>query len=314
MAGPFGWIEESRPLTSPRPAALLTVLALIVILVAVAAHLAGARDLGDSILRGRDSAGPRLTLLTGPAGLALRLSRPSATGWLSGIAAFALLFGMVAQGSTKDAVGSAGIDKDLARLGGHGSLVEIYLGLTFLVLALLIGLVAAGQVSAIRSEEADGRLENFAARPLSRTSWFAVRLSLSAALLIAAAAVAGLATWAGAASQHSGVGLGSLLLAGLNVAPPALFVLGLGALAFGAWPRGAPGVVYSYLAWSFLIEFLGGIVRASHWLMDTSVFFHLVPAPAASPDWTSAAIIAGLGLAGAMAGALLFRRRDLLGA
>jgi len=91
-------------------------------------------------------------------------------------------------------------------------------------------------------------------------------------------------------------------------------VLGLSALAFGAWPRRAPAVVYGYLAWSFLIEFLGSIVRASHWLMDTSVYFHVAPAPAASPDWASAAVIAGLGVAGAVTGALLFRRRDVLGA
>ena len=121
---------------------------------------------------------------------------------------------------------------------------------------------------------------------MSRTSWFAGRLGLSA-FSCSAGMLAGIGAWVGAASQHGGVRFGSLLTAGLNVVPPGLFLLGLGALVLGAWPRRTSAVVYGYLAWSFLVEFIGGVVHASHWLLDTSVFFHMVPAPATSPDWSS---------------------------
>jgi ABC-2 type transport system permease protein len=73
-------------------------------------------------------------------------------------------------------------------------------------------------------------------------------------------------------------------------------------------------VIYAYLAWSFLVEFFGAIVRTNHWVMDTSVVFRMVPAPATSPDWVSAAVITGLGVAGALAGVALLRRRDLAAA
>jgi ABC-2 type transport system permease protein len=98
--------------------------------------------------------------------------------------------------------------------------------------------------------------------------------------------------------------------AGLNVVPPGLFLLGLGALVLGAWPRRTSTVFYGYLAWSFLIEFAGGVVNTSHWLLDTSVFFHMVPAPAATPDWSSMAVISGLGILGAVLGGILLCRRD----
>ncbi len=91
---------------------------------------------------------------------------------------------------------------------------------------------------------------------------------------------------------------------------PGLFLLGLGALVLGVWPRLTSAVVYGYLAWSFLVEFAGGVVHTSHWLLDTSVFFHMVPAPAASPDWSSMAVITGLGILGAVLGGLLLCRRD----
>jgi ABC-2 type transport system permease protein len=311
---PLGWIEESRPLTSPNPAALVPVLVLVAVLIAAAVRLAGVRDLGAATLPSRNTSRPRLALLNSPAGLAVRLSRATDLGWLFAVAAFSILIGSVAEGSTKDVTGSTSIQAALSRLGGHSSLVDAYLGLTFLVLALMIGLVAAGQVTAIKAEETDGRLENFVVRPVSRTSWLAWRLGISSVLLVVAALLAGAGTWAGAAGEHSGVRFGSLILAGLNVVPAALFLLGLGALVFGVWPRRASAVVYGYLAWSFLVEFLGAVVHASHWLMDTSIFFHMVPAPAASPDWGSAAVIAGLGLTGAVVGGVLFTHRDVAGA
>ena len=307
---PLGWIEETRPLTDPNPVALLPVLVLLIAVTAATLHLAGTRDVGAASLPGRDSSQPHLALLGGSAGLAVRLMRPVALGWLFAVAAFAVLIGTTAESSAKDATGSRGIGQAIGRLGGHGSLVADDLGLTFLILALLIALISAGQITAMRTEEAGGYLENLLVRPVSRTSWFAGRLGLSALLLLTAGLLAGIGAWAGAASQHSGVRFGSLVTAGLNVVPPGLFLLGLGALVLGAWPRRTSTVVYGYLAWSFLVEFAGGVVHTSHWLLDTSIFFHMVPAPATSPDWSSMAIITGLGIGGAVLGGILLCRRD----
>ena len=307
---PLGWVEETRPLTDPNPVALLPVLVLLIAVTAVTLHLAGTRDVGAASWPGRDSSQPHLALLGGSAGLAVRLMRPVALGWLFAVAAFAVLIGTTAESSAKDATGSQGISQAIGRLGGHGSIVADDLGLTFLILALLIALISAGQITAMRTEEADGYLENLLVRPVSRTSWFAGRLGLSCLLLLTAGLLAGIGAWAGAASQHSGVRFGSLVTAGLNVVPPGLFLLGLGALVLGAWPRRTSAVVYGYLAWSFLIEFAGGVVHTSHWLLDTSVFFHMVPAPATSPDWSSMAVITGLGILGAVLGGILLCRRD----
>ena len=307
---PLGWVEQSRPLTSPDPVALLPVLVLLVVVTAVTLHLAGTRDAGAASWPGRDSSKPHLALLGGSAGLAVRLMRPVALGWLFAVAVFAVLIGTTAESSAQDATGSQGISQAIGRLGGHGSIVADDLGLTFLILALLIALISAGQITAMRTEEADGYLENLLVRPVSRTSWFAGRLGLSSLLVLTAGLLAGIGAWAGAASQHSGVGFGSLVTAGLNVVPPGLFLLGLGALVLGAWPRRTSTVVYGYLAWSFLIEFAGGVVNTSHWLLDTSVFFHMVPAPATAPDWSSMAVITGLGILGAVLGGILLCRRD----
>jgi ABC-2 type transport system permease protein len=308
---PLGWAEELQPLTSPRPLALLPIAGLTVALGGAAVYLAGRRDAGASILPDRNSAPAHGRLLGGPVGLAVRLTRPALLGWAAAIAALGLLMGFIAKQGGKALTSSTTAEKVFSRLGAHGGSAAAYLGFTFLTVAWLVAFMAAGQVSAARAEEAEGRLDNLLVRPVSRWSWLAGRVGLAAAAVVAGGLLAGLFTWAGAASQNAGVSLPSLLGAGINVAFPALAVLGIGVLAMGVWPRATTAVTYGVLAWSLLIEVAGGFFSSSHWLLDTSVFHHMAAAPGVSPDWTSAAGLAAVGVVAAVAGGAAFARRDL---
>ncbi len=58
----------------------------IVTTTALATRLAGIRELGSATFPGEDIAALRLGLLCGPAGLAVRLSGPTAIGWLLSVA------------------------------------------------------------------------------------------------------------------------------------------------------------------------------------------------------------------------------------
>jgi ABC-2 type transport system permease protein len=253
-------------------------------------------------------------LLGSAAGLAVRLGRPVAIGWIAGLAALGLVLGLVAQTAASAISGSASIEKAIRRLGGYRLGAASYLGVALVIAAALVAFAAAGQVAAARTEEAEGHLDHLLARPVSRTRWLADRLALGVAFLVALGVVTGLASWAGAASQHSGLGLVDLLQAGINIVPPALFVLGAGAMAYGLWPRAAPGFTYGLVAWSFLVELIASLVTTNRLLLDSSVLSHIAPAPAANPDWTAAGWLSGLGLVAAVVGIIGFDRRDLAGA
>jgi len=313
-ASPLGWAEELRPLTGSRPVALVPVVIWVAVLATTAFVLAAKRDLGASALPSRDAPPPHTGLLGSPAGLAVRLTGPVAIGWITGLAALGLVLGLVAQTAASAITGSASIEKAIRRLGGYRLGAASYLGVALVIAAALVAFAAAGQVAAARDEEAAGHLDHLLARPVSRTRWLAARLTIGAALVIAASVVTGLAAWVGAATQHSGLGLGQLVQAGLNMAPPALFVLGAGALVYGVWPRAATGATYALVAWSFLIELVASLVTTNRLLLDTSVLSHITPAPAANPDWTAAAWLTGLGVLGAAVGIIRFDRRDLAGA
>src|SRR4029453_18975705 len=210
--------------------------------------------------------------------------------------------------------GAQGLEEAIQRLGATTSGAASSLGFVFIVAAGLMAIAVGGQIAAARNEEAAGHPDNLLVRPVAGWKWLGVRLAGALGLVVVASVLAGIAAWVGAMSQHADLGLGELMGAGLNVVPPAVFILGVGGLAFGAWPRGAIGVVYGLVVWSFLVEVLSAAFDSSHWLRDTSPLLHIAPVPAADPNWMAAGWLVGLGLLAAGIRIAAFGRRDLVGA
>jgi ABC-2 type transport system permease protein len=313
-ASPLGWPEELHPLLGPHPAAFLPSVGLIAVSAAVAVALAARRDLGASSLPARDTPPPRTRLLSGPTGLTVRLTLGVATAWVGGLAVLGLVLGLVAQSASGAINGSATVQKAVSRLGGHRGGAAAYLGIAFVIAAAAVAFAAAGQVASTRGEEADGFVDHLLVRPVSRARWLAGRMAVGGVALVAASVVAGLGGWVGAASQHTGVGFGELLQAGVNIATPALFVLGVGTLCYAWWPRVGPRVTYAAVTWSLLAELAASVVKSNRLLVDSSILSHIRPVPAAPADWTAAAGLVGLGVLGGAAAIVSFGRRDLANA
>jgi len=200
-----------------------------------------------------------------------------------------------------------------SKLGSTGTGADAVLGVCFLLLAVLVAFVAAGQIAAARAEESGGMLHHILIRTVSRTSWLGERLLLAFVVLLLSGLAAGLFPWLGAVSQHAGVSFTTLLGAGVNLVPSATVVLGFGVLVFGIRPRLTSIAVYGLLGWSLLLVIVGGIGALNPWLLDTSVFHQMASAPAVHPNWEANGIMTVIGLACALVGGFAFRRRDVLG-
>jgi ABC-2 type transport system permease protein len=308
-ASPLGWVEQMQPLTSPNPIALVPIVGFTAGTSALALHLSGRRDVGGSMLRDRTHARPRLWLLSGQLSLSVRLLRPVVVGWLVALAATGLVLGLIAKQAGGTVSGSA--EQVFARLGAPGTSAQSFLGVSFLIVAILVGFMAAGQTTAARTEEAEGRAENIVIQPVSRTAWLGGRVAIAVVVLVLGGVVAGLCTWVGVVLEGGGVSFTTLVEAGINVVPAAICLLGIGLLAIGAWPRKTSYVVYGYLGWSLLIELVGGFGSGSRWLLDTSLYHQMAAAPAVDPNWAVNGVMIGIGATAALIGIASFRRRDL---
>jgi ABC-2 type transport system permease protein len=307
---PLGWVEELRPFESAQPIALIPIVAFSLIASLLAVWLAGRRDLGASVVPEGASSSDSGWWLRGPTTLGLGLTRSGALAWLGSTAGFGAIYGTLTRAATTLLSGSPTITAALGRLGVRQA-TNGYLGIVFFIADLLIAVIAATQIAGIRDEEASGRLENLLVRPIGRAHWLVSRLAISTSLVLLVGIDAGFFAWLGAESQHVHESLPTLVEAGLNAAIPGVFVLGAGALVFGLRPRFAVTASYAIVAWSFLVDLLGSFLKGSDWLRDSSLFTHIALMPAAKADWGTAAIIALLGLSGAVLGILAFQRRDL---
>ena len=309
---PLGWVEELQPLTSPQPLAFLPIIGFSILLAGGAVALAGRRDVGKSIVPDRVHARTHLRLLFSPIGLAIRLQRATVIGWWVSISLSALLFGLIARSAGATLSGSTA--EVFSKLGARGTGARAVLGACFLILAVLVAFLAAGQIAAARAEESEGRLDQILIGSASRSSWLGGRLLVAFVVLLVSGVAATVFTWLGAASQHAGVSFTTLLGAGINLVPPAIVILGFGVLVFGIRPRLTSNAVYALLGWSLLIVIVGGIGAINHWVLDTSVFHHMASAPAVPPNWEANGIMSAVGLACALIGGFAFSRRDIQGA
>jgi ABC-2 type transport system permease protein len=220
------------------------------------------------------------------------------------------VLGRIAEAAGATITGSA-VQTVFGRLGAPGTGAEAFLGVSFLIVAVLVAFLAAGLVLAARDEEGEGRLEHLIVRPVSRLSWLAGRATVAVVAVLVGGLIAGLMTWLGTVFENTGVSLATLVTAGFNVVPPALCLFGIGVLAFGVWPRGTSDAVYGVLGWSLLVEIVGGVGANSRWLLDTSLFHQMAATPAVDPNWTASGIMIAIGAAGSLLGGLALQHRDI---
>jgi ABC-2 type transport system permease protein len=311
-ATPLGWAEEVRPFAGPRPAALLLLGAAAVPPLVAAARVAARRDVGSGLVPVRDQARPRRVLLSSPTAQALRSNRGVLAAWVLGVLGFSAVLGKISTSISSAGI-STNIQKDLAKFGAGPILTPTgYLSFIFVIFVLAISLFACGQAGDARAEESGEQLETLLALPVSRYRWLAGRLLVAAVAAAVLSLLAGLLTWAGAASQGVEISLPRLIEAGANCIPTALLFLGLGALAYALLPRASTAISYGLVTASFLWYLVGSVLGLPQWVVDLTPFRHIGLVPAQPFQATGAVVMVVVGAAAGGAALGVFRRRDLV--
>ena len=207
---------------------------------------------------------------------------------------------------------SNGFENFASRLGANGVFsAAAFIGVMFTFLVVPVAMFVASQISASRTEEATGRLEITLAGPIDRRRWVMARALVAAAGGAIVALTAGLMTWAGTALHGGGVPLTDMVKAGLNCMPVALTFYALGVLTWAIQPRWTSTVAFGSVVVAFLLQLIGAVIKAPGLVLDLSPFHHFAPAPAEPINGGAAVAMIVLFVASVLAGAWLFRGRDL---
>ncbi|SEG96836.1 ABC-2 type transport system permease protein [Nonomuraea solani] len=311
---PLGWAQRVRPFAGERWWAVALLAGTGLALVAVAAVLAGQRDLGAGLVAPRH--GPRdagARLASTPA-LAWRLQRGSLLGWSAAFAVAGGMFGSLAQSVGTIIQDNPRLAAMLALMGGEGALVDTFLATVLGLLGLVAGGYAVQATLRLRTEESALRAEPVLATAVRRASWTAGHLGAALAGTVVILAAGGLA-----AGLTHGIRAGGpaaevprLVAAAVLQAPAGWTLAGLAMLLFGALPR------LVALAWAALVAFaliaqLGELLRLDDRVMSLSPFTHLPQLPGGTVTAGPLLWLTGVAAALAVAGVLAFGARDVSG-
>ncbi|MFG1923838.1 ABC transporter permease [Cryptosporangium sp. NPDC048952] len=310
---PIGWAEEVRPYAGNRWVVLLVpALAVAVLLVAVVV-LRARRDAGAGVFRPRLGPASAPSTLSGPVGLAWRLQRGSVLGWAIGAGIGGAVFGGLAQ----DMVTAANDDPNTAEMlrdytGAGGSLADVYLGMIYLVMGMVVAGYAVAAMLRLRTEEESLRAEPVLAGAVSRVRWAGAHVLWvavgSAVILASSGLLAGLAH--GLRTDAVGAEVTRQVGAALGQLPAVLVLAGVAVALFGLLPR-LTLVSWVVLLLAVVIGQFGEILQLPQWVMDLSPFTHLPKLPGADATPAPYRWLVALAAALTAAGLAAFRRRDL---
>ena len=310
---PFGWIGYLHELDQARGRVLLA-LGLLLAVVLTATLFTTGRDLHAGLLGGSEEESvPRTRPVRSQTALAVRLVAGPARTWGLILGALALVFGLLARDfaeAVAEMPTTVAMIEGMLGWAGMDTAAGI-VAWAFLFGVLLLAVFAAGQVAAIREEEATWRIEHLLARPVSRVRWLVIRVLVTAVAVVVIALVAGVLAWIATTLVGTPITLVEGLRAAANIVPVALLTLGIGMAVFGLAPRLTAPLTYGLVIGAFLLDFVGGLLELPTWVLELSPFRHLAAVPAVEMNVGAGMIMIVVALLGAIVGALAFRRRDL---
>ncbi|WP_341718101.1 ABC transporter permease [Micromonospora sp. FIMYZ51] len=306
---PLGWSQQTAPYVHNRwwPLAISLVFAMAA--GAVGYALSARRDFGAGLVPPRPGSPRAAVWLASPLALAFRLNRASLIGWSAALFVAGLAYGSFTQPLLD---GFADAPEDLlAVMGGSENMLDGYLGMMGLTMALVVGVYTVLAVQALRAEEADGRAEPVLATAVSRTAWLASHVAVAAVGVLWLLLVAGLGLGTGAAISIGDAGLiGELLLGHLAHTPAVWLVLTATTLLYAAAPRALP-VIWVVLGWSLIVGYFAPILDIPDAALRLSPFEHIGEYPLEDVSVVAVVSLSVLSVLLLQAAVVAFRRRDL---
>jgi len=316
---PFWLYDQNHPLTAGGVLDLSSTLGLFAAAAAITVLAVVAfvrRDLGAPLVR-RTPRDARPTvrpagnpLLRVPVLAILDQQRVSLVAWTAVVAALGLFFlsftrtlvdAMLATPSFRVYMERAGIATYTA-----------FIGLSwFSALVLLISLYAIVQANGWAADDQEGRLEIFAAQPISRARIVVERL---AALLIGAAvivAASSLALLIGAASADISLEAGRVVVRTALTLLVAFAFGGLGAAGVGWRPRLTLRILAAVAIVGYFVQELAPLFQWPEWLANLSVYALYGNPVMTSIDWAREATLLAIGAAASFAALIAMQRRDI---
>ncbi|SFJ89475.1 ABC-2 type transport system permease protein [Halobacillus dabanensis] len=312
MMNPMGWTYLTYPFTENNWIPLIFAVIFSLIMMAVAFVLEGARDMGAGYLPEREGREKARRSLLSVRGLLIKINKGVMISWLITFIVMGAAYGSI-YGDMQTFVESSEMVRQMFSDTG-ASLEESFTGTIMVVMIGLVSILPIVLVNKLFGEESRSRLSQLYATRVTRSRfyWTTIGLAIISGLggiLLAAGSLGGTAI--ATMGDKSTMGVMDFLAAGFNFSPAVLFFTGMAALALG-WAPKLGKVVYIYLAYSFLINYFGGIIDLPEWFSKTAIQSWIPRLPLEDFDTVIFVMITVISISLMVIGFLGYKRRDLI--
>src|SRR5690625_2268449 len=271
MINPMGWTYLTYPFTENNWLPLIFALIFSIIVVTIAFALEGARDMGAGYLPAREGRESAKKSLLSVRGLLIKLNKGTVISWLVAFVIMGAAYGSI-YGDMQTFLESNEMVKQMFSHVGV-SIEESFTSTIMMVMIGLVSILPIAIVNKLFAEESRLHLSQLHATKVTRSQfyWTSIGIAIFAGLvgiLLAAGGLGGTAVTA--MGDRSTMDIFDFLVAGYNFLPSVLFFTGLAALALG-WAPKLGKVVYIYLAYSFVLNYFGGILDLPEWFSKTAI-------------------------------------------
>jgi ABC-2 type transport system permease protein len=310
---PFGWSELLRPASAIEWVWLVPFVVAATVLISLGIYLVGLRDTQAGLFHESSVVRSRFYLLGSATQLALRENMGLFLGWAITTISVSAIIATASSVAVDSLADSPGFQAIIGRLGGSlGDLKVALMGTGLIFTTVILLLMATTSLAAIRTTELKNYLDNLLTQPLRRSAWLVGRLLIIIVAFTLTSIVCGVATWLMAQRQGIPIELGDFLIHSIALTGTVVFTLGIGTLLYGLLPRIAVVIMYSAIAWSFIIDVIGSVVDVPTNLSNTSLLHYISRSLSQAPDWSTFAWLVTLGIGMMSLGIITFTRRDIV--
>lgn len=309
---PLSWVYLTYPFTTNDWLPIVYGVIFSFVLTIAAFALEESRDMGGGYLPERNGrATAKKSLLSVP-GLFLRINRGVAVSWMIAFVVMGAAYGSI-YGDMQSFLESNDLVKHMFTASG----VSIEASFTSTIMIVMIGLSAILPIAIVNklfAEEVRLHLSQLYATKVTRGKlyWTTITLAIVAGLLSVLLSAGSLGASAlSVMSNDSAMNLQDFLAAGYNLFPIVLFFIGLAAVALG-WVPKLGKLVYAYLAYSFMLNYFGGILDLPDWFAKTAIQSWPPHMPMEKFDLPTFITIAIISIVLIIFGYLGYKRRDMV--
>ncbi|MGM8366397.1 ABC transporter permease [Virgibacillus sp. W0181] len=312
MFNPLGWTYLTFPFTDNDWTPLLIALVFIITVIIIAFALEGARDMGAGYLPEREGRENAKKSLLSVRGLFIKINKGTIISWLVALVIMGAAYGSI-YGDMQTFLESNEMMKQMFSHSGF-SIEESFTATIMMVMICLVCILPIAIVNKLFSEESRLRLSQLYATKVTRSQFYWVSIGIAffaglVGILLAAGGLGGTAITA--MGDSSTMDIFDFLAAGYNFLPSVLFFTGLAALALG-WAPKLGKLVYLYLAYSFLLNYFGGILDLPEWFSKTAIQTWIPQMPMNDFDLSVFLTITVISVCLMVVGYLGYNRRDMI--